>query len=380
MIANNPYNRSILRNYLDNTSEDNFIDEVIIPLFSLNGYLLYRRNTHGPGEHGKDLIFYRHVRLFNDNEYVVVQAKAERVTTGNVSKLADQLVRAFKVPFPGGKGKTGLLPHYVYFVNAKTHTNDAYFEFPYLADLHDNIKIISGDMVAELMISFNLIPESLAATIETYDLQVSELFQDSIRKVIMSGDNVAINKLLDYDLKIETRQLSPTLKELIINYIFDKWEGDRSWAGTVRPMKWLRQYFSFIQPSQYQKLLLVIREHISSTPSFEAEADTAAVVKNILPVQIKSFEKEFYLLLIQEFRSAGITKHPLLLEKAIDYQKANTMSKEFPEILNKVVEYSEIRQKIISSSDENEKTQLRTRLKLLDTELYRFAYPDEYYN
>ena len=57
MILRIPENRKVIIEYLKNINEDNFMEEIVIPLFTSNGYYVYRINTHGPGEHGKDIIF-----------------------------------------------------------------------------------------------------------------------------------------------------------------------------------------------------------------------------------------------------------------------------------------------------------------------------------
>lgn len=59
MLLNTPENRLAITDYLENVGEDSFIEEFIIPFFSSNGYYLYRINSHGAGEHGKDIIFYK---------------------------------------------------------------------------------------------------------------------------------------------------------------------------------------------------------------------------------------------------------------------------------------------------------------------------------
>lgn len=96
MILNTPENRKAVTKYLEHIDEDTFIDEVVIPLFSSHGYYLYRINPHGPGEHGKDLIFYKSIPIFYDNEYLVIQAKSEKLTTVQVEKFSSQIKRALK--------------------------------------------------------------------------------------------------------------------------------------------------------------------------------------------------------------------------------------------------------------------------------------------
>ena len=114
-------NRKILKSFLESISEDEFIEKIVIPIFSKNGYILYRINSHGPGEHGKDLIFYRNVPVFYDHEFIIVQAKSEKVTSSNVGNFSQQLVRALRVPFPTKTGKTERQANYVIFMNSMPH-------------------------------------------------------------------------------------------------------------------------------------------------------------------------------------------------------------------------------------------------------------------
>ena len=46
MILNNGENSRIIKNYLETISEDDFINNVIIPLFRKYGYYLLRVVTH----------------------------------------------------------------------------------------------------------------------------------------------------------------------------------------------------------------------------------------------------------------------------------------------------------------------------------------------
>lgn len=130
MILKLPENRKMIIDYLEKVDEDTFIDEVVIPFFGSQGYQVYRINSHGPGEHGKDIIFYRHVPIFFESEFIAVQAKAEKVTTANVAKFSGQLSRALNTKFATRSGAGDLYPHYAIFINARKHSNDAYTEFP----------------------------------------------------------------------------------------------------------------------------------------------------------------------------------------------------------------------------------------------------------
>ena len=141
MILNSPENRKAVTEYLEALNEDEFIDDFVIPFFSSHGFYLYRAADHGPGEHGKDLIFYRHIPMFYDNEYLVIQAKSEKLTTRNVQKFSSQIKRALDVPFNPKSGGGELRAHYAIFINSKRHANDADFEFHKMVADSQHVKI-----------------------------------------------------------------------------------------------------------------------------------------------------------------------------------------------------------------------------------------------
>jgi len=161
MILNNSQNRKIINQYLEQVTEDAFIDEIIIPLFSSHGYTLLIRNSHGPGEKGKDLIFYKYNELHNELEYIAVQAKSENVTTKNNVDIAKQLIRAYKTPFPGKSGTGNYRPNYVILINSKRHSNDSLAELPDLVDNNQNIKFLSQENVCELIIKTGIAPPKI---------------------------------------------------------------------------------------------------------------------------------------------------------------------------------------------------------------------------
>jgi|GEM_PF-1801345 len=342
MISKTSKNRTIFKKYLDSLSEDDFIEKVIIPFFSKNGYILYRLNAHGPGEHGKDIIFYRHVPIFYDHEYIIVQAKSEKVTTGNVAKLSQQLIRALRVPFPTKTGTSNRQANYVLFINSKEHSNDVNFEFPYLIDGSNNIKILSQENVIELLFTNDFIPDELKGKIEEY-VSLSSDYEQEIRNILTTGEPGNINFLLNKKLIIETRPLSKEIQGLIINFIFHKWNEDRSWAGTVLPMKWLNQYFAYVQKSQFEKLFQVVEEYASSTHSYEAYNDTSEIVKKLTPNQIKSFEERFFDLIGNRALSYNFLKDfPLLYDKLKEFYNSDQISEDKKDICLTIIELIDI--------------------------------------
>jgi hypothetical protein len=47
MILNTSQNRKAIIAYLEKLREDEFINDIVIPLFFSYGYMLYRINSHG---------------------------------------------------------------------------------------------------------------------------------------------------------------------------------------------------------------------------------------------------------------------------------------------------------------------------------------------
>lgn len=294
MISLTPENRKTVLNYLNSISEDSFIEDVIIPFYSSNGYYLYRINEHGPGEHGKDLIFYRHVPSFFDNEYIVVQAKAEKLTTSNVAKFAGQIKRALDVPFKLKSGSHDQRPHYAIFLNARAHTNDADHEFNSMIHGNPHIKILSQENISELILRSGIGPKTLIDALSKDEVKLSASPADKlVFDTIMVNNPAAIDQLLDHQVKLIRRELTERSKRLIIDYIFERWKSNRSWEGTVKPMKWLNDYFDFFCDDQYVELMEVFREYTSSTPSFAASSDTYAVVRKVNNDVLSKINSEF---------------------------------------------------------------------------------------
>jgi hypothetical protein len=133
MILKIPENRKKIIEYLEEVNEDPFINEFIIPFFNSQGYQTYRINSHGPGEHGKDIIFCKYIPFFFENEFIAVQAKAEKVTSSNTSKIGDQIKRTLNTPFTSRSGTGDLTPHYaikcVFSMKDKFHDLDQSIKF-----------------------------------------------------------------------------------------------------------------------------------------------------------------------------------------------------------------------------------------------------------
>lgn len=345
MLIKSSKNRTEIKIYLNSISEDDLINDVVVPLYSSFGYSVLRVVTHGPGEHGKDLVVYKYSQAIFGNEYIAIQAKAQKVDAHNITDMANQLIRALRTPIKGLSGGSEFLPNYVVHFNSQMVTNDAHWEFPYLVDGKDNIKIISQDNVVDLMLSNDIIPQSLKSKLEMGDSNVNDSISKNIQYTLFSGNFSYIDALFENVISISKDQIDFETKHMIIEYIFKKWKEDNSWLGTVKPMKWLDDCFDFLSPNQFGYLGQVVEEYTASNPSFGARE---------------------YVCNIMDKMSIGhyAAIKDLFLKRTIsDYRKnsPNSMKRRFLEF--------------VSKEDKNNVTALESRLKDIFEQLDSFHYP-----
>ena len=366
MILKLPENRKAINEYLDKVDEDTFIEEFVIPFFNSQGYQVYRLNSHGPGEHGKDIIFCRYIPAFFENEFVSVQAKAEKVTTSNVTKFSDQLKRALRTTFAPRSGRGELLPHYAVFINARKHANDANTEFPQLVD-SPHAKILSQESVCEIILQSGIAPDHLLKKLSIESSETQSKEDKLVSSTLLGNIPAETDKLLDHKLKFIKTELSQKTKDLVIDYIYDRWEQDRSWAGTVKPMKWFDLYFDFFSQRNSKFLLDVIEELMSSTHSFDALPYTKSVVNKIQPETIHLFENEFVNLCARRVISRPRENIGILLEKLKSAKEAGAItSKTNIDLADKILLLEKYRK---DGDSEN--------WKKIDEEIYYTIYPDE---
>ncbi|MDP2845903.1 MAG: hypothetical protein Q8N79_07515 [Candidatus Methanoperedens sp.] len=78
MKTKDVFNASNPRECIQDLDEDALIENVIIPLYQKNNYLLIDRHSHGQGEHGKDIIF-KEMDNFPKPVYHAIQAKVVKI-------------------------------------------------------------------------------------------------------------------------------------------------------------------------------------------------------------------------------------------------------------------------------------------------------------
>jgi len=350
--------------YLNKVNEDTFIDEIVIPLFGSQGYQVYRINSHGPGEHGKDIIFCRYIPVFFENEFISVQAKAEKVTTSNVTKFSNQLKRALNTKFAPRSGTGDFYPHYAIFINARTHANDAYTEFPQLVD-SSHAKILSQENVCELIMQTGIAPQSLLSKLSSGHSETQSKEDKQVIDTILSNNPADIDNLLDHKLKFLKDEIGPRTKEIVIDYIFDRWQMDRSWEGTVKPMKWFDTYFDFLlSEKQFKYLIEIFKELTSSTPSFEALSYTSSIVRKITPEMLSYVSEEFIKYCAKQVLSSQNKYDELVLRKLDELKKAKLIRKKsLNQLMNSILEFG--RNQLDDSEYESKRNELEA-----------FAYPE----
>ncbi len=357
MILKLPENRKMIIDYLNKVDEDTFIDDIVIPFFGYQGYQVYRINSHSPGEHGKDIIFCRYIPAFLENEFIAVQVKAENVTTKNVNKFSEQLKRALKTKFASRSGSGDLSPHYAVFMNARKHSNDAYTEFPQLVN-SKYAKILSQENVCELILQTGIAPQHLLDKLSTGFQDTQSQEDKLVIDTILTNNPADIDKLLDHKLKFLKGEIGIHTKEIVIDYIYDRWQMDRSWSGTVKPMKWFDQYFEFfISEKQFKYLLGVFEELTSSNPSYDALSYTSSVARKITPEMLSHITDDFVHYCARRVLSIANEYDNLVLRKLEKLQKEKLINKNLLNDMAKLIlkfredqlnesEYEDVKNKI----------------------------------
>lgn len=356
MLLKTSLNRKVIIDYLNNVSEDSLINEIIIPFYNFLGYSVVDISMHGPGEHGKDIIFKRFKPAINSEEFIFVQAKAQKVTISNINSFSDQLKRAFLVEAKDISNGNCIYPNYVIFFNSKTMTNDAKFEFPSLKERSKQIQIFTQVDVCELIFNYLIIPDSIKNDLYLSDDKKSSDLNDMIHKTIYSNNASEVKLLYEniLPLHLNSPKITNESKNLIIEYIFKLWNEDRSWPGTVKPMKWLDLLFNFIQKSQYPKLSNVVSEFYNSTPSFDARNNVSSIIDKITGDQIISFEKKFVMKIAEKYFLPSTCDNLImqtLVKNYYDYIKNKNLDIKENEYREKLCKNIEIAKKLVKLDD-----------------------------
>lgn len=364
MLLRTPENRISITDYLENINEDSFIDDFVLPFFTSFGFQVYRINSHGPGEHGKDIIFTRYVPHFLGSEYIAVQAKAEAVNTSNVSKFAQQINRSLKTSFPSNSGQGKLIPNSAIFINARKHSNDANVEFPELIENSQNVRILSQENVCDLIITYGIGPKNLISKLSHSDKGNMSHEDEQVYTALMSAEPNAIDHLLDNQLPLIQHKISRGSQEMVIDAINHRWKQYPSWAGTVKPMKWFNMYFAFFTERQFPYLIDIFKELTSSYSCFKAQPYSSSVVQKITPEMLALQAREFIYACAGVSVNVGSQNKELALDKLRKLKESNLVTDcNLIDLMDKVIRLFDLER-----GDED--------YQRLNDEIYEIVYPN----
>lgn len=257
--------------------------------------------------------------------------------------------------------------HYAVFINSKKHTSDADFEFQKLICGIPHIKILSQENVCELIMKTGIGPDKLLKQLSSSTPEIQSKEDKLVYEVIMGNKPSEIDNLLEHKLKFIRDEISNRTKELVIDYIYDRWQMDRSWSGTVKPMKWFDTYFDFFTDRHSKYFLTVFDELMSSTPSFDAMPYTQSVTRKITPELLSPIEKEFVTYCAERIMSYHRDKMEYLIQKLTEFYNSNIMRNS---------DLVKLAKKVLQVEDYRKQGRIKKKKKL-EEEIYQIIYPED---
>ncbi|MCK4798058.1 MAG: restriction endonuclease, partial [Spirochaetes bacterium] len=202
---------SDIRGYIKDLDEDTLIENVIIPLYQKRNYRLIRRPSHGPGEHGKDIIFMEDNKSSFRPRFHAIQAKSVKINPSNVSKIIDQTKAAFEVPFIDPHSNNETKVDYVQVISSGIVTNDARIQFSSMVSDKRYITLLDGeqliDLIKETKRNFCKIEESQTNT----TAPPAEIPSNAPRSTEIS--KIGKVKQLQNDLSKDVKKISEKFKD-----------------------------------------------------------------------------------------------------------------------------------------------------------------------
>ena len=222
-----------------------------------------------------------------------------------------------------------MVPDYVVLVNARRHNNEATEELNGLLKDESHIKVLSQENVCELILKSGIAPQSLLNQL-SMDISSGVNEEDGIVfKTLTSGSSAEIDDLLETKLPFMRKYLSEKSKNQVIEYIYHRWMQDRSWKGTVKPMRWLNSYFNFLTEEQYKYLIPVFEECSTIYPSFDARSDTLAIVNKVKPEQLASVAEAFIRLCGERMLSMSYKNMEVLVSKLRELHESGLIKDDY---------------------------------------------------
>ena len=228
-----------------------------------------------------------------------------------------------------------------------------------------HVKILSQENVCELILKSGIGPKRLIKTLSKSIPDDSSKEDQQVFETILGNNPAEIDNLLDHKLKFIRDSISLRTKELVIDYTYDRWQLDRSWAGTVKPMAWLDTYFDFMTEKQYKYLIDVLEELISTNPSFEALSYTSSVIRKITPEILSTIVGPFILFCAKMVLSSHSDYKHLILKKLKDLKSSKTIKdKSLITMMKTIIDHGE------DNFDDLERYEATRK------EIQAFAYPE----
>jgi len=165
--------------------------------------------------------------------------------------------------------------------------------------------------------NYSIVPTELNGQLIAGDVDAAIGINNRIREILYRNEPQDVELAFSNIIPISKLDIDINTRRMIIDFIFKTWREDKSWTGTVKPMKWLSLCYDFLQMDQSNYLKDVLYEYTSSTPSFAAQQYTQAVFRLITREQYKAIRK-MYMHFIGRELSFGELYIPLIT-KFIEY-------------------------------------------------------------
>lgn len=139
-------------------NEDDFRDEVIIPLFKEMGFNGVK-NTHGSMEFGRDVVFYT-VDPFGNKTWHCSQLKVEQIhgtksNEGNYGEISSQIKAAFSTPYRHAVSGDKVNMTTMYVITSQDFTDEA--EIALISEFGDKpVYLIDGEDVMDQVTAYEI--------------------------------------------------------------------------------------------------------------------------------------------------------------------------------------------------------------------------------
>ncbi len=195
-----------IRQKISSMSEDELILNVIIPYYSHQGYKLIKKPNHGPGEHGKDIIFKKQDDI--ETIYIAIQAKAIAIKSKNIGTIIDQARSAYEIPFINPITNQDERVSKVYLITSKNVSNDAQTAFSHKIPDKRYFEIIDGERLLNLY--YRMITEEAQYTTQIAQVELeSDILHKphAVHLLSTKTDETQFRESVDQDIEQIKKQI-----------------------------------------------------------------------------------------------------------------------------------------------------------------------------